>query len=397
MATALFSTLNRISPAHISNQYTTAAKDVPAGMITKGDKQGIKVYESLDALSEDHEAYTPVWKKARAYFAANNVAASLLVLTFATIQSDQATAPTNVKSVATSDGAKITAEPASVMGASNLSVDAAGAVTALKKYYYAGPQFWFLSDWDSEVALAVSNFVELQNTGLFLAYATDPTQLQSFTANKKTYLMTLPQVDDTLIDVQDTYNNVFDAAFAGTMYNRRPHSAVKYALGDLPYTKAQDRYDFTPDDLAELEKYNIATYAYVLDSPRVTSSRMAAKDFHIDTILGWDWLQNQINSRTANLFIQNAKQGIPYNEVGFSSVVNVIKGVFLDAGDMDVIAPATDANGNETGKPDYSVEYLTPSQLPKTYETKREMRGITTKYHPMGMVEDVYIENTIVL
>lgn len=397
MATTLFSTLNRISPAHISNQYTTAAKDVPAGAIVKGEKQGIKVYDDLDSLNEDYEAYTPTWKKARAYFAANGEAASLAVLTFAPGTAQKAPAPANVKATPTTDGAKVTADVVTAMADSDLSAEAIAAVTALKKYYFAGPQFWFLVEFDPDVALAISNFVELQNTGLFLAYSNDATQLQAFTANKKTYPMTLPAVDDATAEVQDTYNNVFDAAFAGAMYGRRPHSAVKYAIGDLPYTKPQDRYDFTPDDLAELEKYNIATYAYVLDTPRVTSSRMAADTFHLDTILGWDWIQNNITARSANLFIQNAKQGIPYDEVGFDAIVNVIKGVFIDAADMDIIAPLRDVNGNETGKPDYTVDYLKPGQLPKSYETKREMRGITTKYHPMGMVEDAYIENTIVM
>ncbi|WP_252893509.1 DUF3383 domain-containing protein [Lentilactobacillus senioris] len=214
---------------------------------------------------------------------------------------------------------------------------------------------------------------------------------------KKTQLLTLPEVDDSTVEMQDQYNNVFDAAYVGAMYGRKPHSATKYALGDLPYTQPQDRYEFTPDDQAELDKYNIVTYAYVLDLPLLTSSRTAAENMHIDIILGWDWIQNSINARVANLFVQNAKQGIPYSEVGFNSIANAIKGVFIDAADLDIIAPAVDANGLETGKPDYQVDFVQPGQLPKSYETKREMRGVNTKYHPMGMVEDVYIENTIVM
>lgn len=394
MATTLFSTLSRISPAHISNQYLTAAKTVFAGGLVKGDKQGIKVYDDLDAVAEDYDMYSPFWKKARAYFAGNNEAASLLALTYA--PGDVAAGdPTNVQSTPTDDGAKVTANTVSDTG--SLSANAVGAVTALKKYYYAGPQFWFLTEFDEEVAQAISNFVELQNTGIFLLYATDATKLQGYTDNKKTMKFTLPEVDDSTAEVQDTYNNVLDAAFAGVEYGRNPHSAVKYALGDLPYTKPQDRYDFTPDDLAELDKYNIVTYAYVLPDPQVTSSRMSADGVHIDTILGWDWIQNQINSRIANLFVQNAKQGIPYNEIGFDSIATVIRGVFIDAGDLDIIAPEIDATGSETGKPDYSVDYVKPGELPKSYETKREMRGVKTKYHPMGMVEGVYIENTIVM
>ncbi|KRK48188.1 hypothetical protein [Secundilactobacillus kimchicus] len=348
MANTLFSTLSRISPAHISNQYTTAAKDVPTGALVKGEKQGIKVYDDLDSLTEDYESYTPAWKKARAYFKANGEAASLAVVTFAETDSKKAPAPANVKATPANDGAKVTADVVTAMADSDLSADAIAAVTALKKYYFAGPQFWFLVDFDSEVANAISNFVEKQNTGIFLAYSTDATQLQAFTANKKTYPMTLPAVDDTNAEIQDTYNNVFDAAFAGAMYGRRPHSAVKYAIGDLPYTQPQDRYDFTPDDMAELEKYNIATYAYVLDAPRLTSSRMAAEGFHLDTILGWDWIQNEVHARLANLFVQSADQGIPYDEVGFDSIIGVIKGVFIDAGDLDIIAPIRDTNGNET-------------------------------------------------
>ncbi|PBQ23838.1 hypothetical protein CNR29_07335 [Levilactobacillus brevis] len=397
MTSTLFSTVNRISPAHISNQYTTAAKTVFAGGLVKGQKQGIKVYDDLDAVAEDFDMYSPFWKKARAYFTANGEAASLLALTYAPVTA-AVDDPTNVQSQATSDGAKVTASSGSSSTTTpTMSADATGAVTALKKYYFAGPQMWFLVDFDDEVAQAISNFIELQNTGMFILYANDPTKLRKYPDNKRTMKFTLPEVDDSSADVQDTYNNVLDAAFVGAEYGRKPHSAVKYALGDLPYTKPQDRFDFTPDDLADLDKYNIVTYAYVLESPRVTSSRMSADGVHIDTILGWDWIQNEANSRVANLFIQNAAQGIPYSEVGFNAVVNVIRGTFLDAGDLDIIAPAVDADGNETGKPDYSVDYLTPSRLPKSYETKREMRGIKTKYHPMGMVEDVYIENTIVM
>lgn len=394
MASTLFSTVNRISPAHISNQYTTAAKAVFAGGLVKGDKQGIKVYDDLDAVTEDFEMYSPFWKKARAYFSANNEASSLLALTYAPVASAEGD-PTNVQAEATGDGAKVTADAGSA--SPTLTADATGAVTALKKYYFAGPQMWFLVDFDDEVAQAISNFIELQNTGMFILYADDPTKLQGYSDNKRTMKFTLPKVDDSTADVQDTYNNVLDAAFIGSEDGRNPHAAVKYALGDLPYTKPQDRFDFTPDDLAELDKHNIVTYAYVLDSPRITSSRMSADGIHIDTILGWDWIQNEATARIANLFIQNAAQGIPYSEVGFNAIVNVIRGTFLDAGDLDIIAPAVDADGNETGKPDYEVDYLTPSQLPKSYETKREMRGVKTKYHPMGMVEDVYIENTIVM
>lgn len=394
MATTLFSTLNRISPAHISNQYITAAKTVFAGGLVKGDKQGIKVYENLDAVEDDFAAYSPFWKKARAYFSANNEAASLLALTYAPGDTS-AGDPTSSPTTPTEDGG--TPKTAATPTTAELSADAMGAVTALKKYYFAGPQFWFLTDFDEGVAEAVSNFVELQNTGIFVLYANDATKLQGYTDNKKTMKFTLPAVDDSSADVQDTYNNVLDAAFIGAEYGRNPHSAVKYSLGDLPYTNPQDRFDFTPDDLADLDKANIVTYAYVLDSPRITSSRMSADGVHIDTILGWDWIQNTINTRTTNLFVQNAKQGIPYSDIGFQSIVNVIRGAFIDAGDLDIIAPLLDVNGAETGKPDYSVDYVTPGELPKSYETAREMRGVKTKYHPMGMIEDVYIENTIVM
>lgn len=395
MASTLFSTLNRISPAHISNQYLTAAKDVFAGMLVKGDKQGITVYDDLDGVAEDYDLYSPTWKKARAYFAANQEAASLLVVTFAPGTSDTEAAPTNVKATPTSDGALITADVASAAG--ELATDAVGAVQALKKYYFAGPQFWFLAEFNADVSEAISNFIELQNTGIYMAYSTNVTDMQGYVGNKRTFKLTLPAVDDSTADMQDTYNNVFDAAVIGTVYGRKPHSAWKYAIGDLPYTKEQDRYSFTPDDLAQLDAYNIVTYAYVLDSARLTSSRMSADDVHIDTILGWDWIQNQITIQTTHLFVQNAKEGIPYSEVGFDAIITVIRGVFLDAGDLDIIAPELDDSGLETGKPDYSVDYAKPGELPKTYETKREMRGVKTKYHPMGMVEDVYIENTIVM
>lgn len=395
MATTLFSTLNRISPAHISNQYITAAKTVFAGGLVKGDKQGIKVYENLDSVEDDFAAYTPFWKKARAYFSANNEAASLLALTYAPGDVSAGDPTSSQTAPTTEDGG--TPKAAATPTTPELSADAMGAVTALKKYYFAGPQFWFLTDFDEGVAEAVSNFVELQNTGIFVLYANDATKLQGYTDNKKTMKFTLPAVDDSSADVQDTYNNVLDAAFIGAEYGRNPHSAVKYSMGDLPYTKPQDRFDFTPDDLADLDKANIVTYAYVLDSPRITSSRMSADGVHIDTILGWDWIQNTINTRTTNLFVQNAKQGIPYSDIGFQSIVNVIRGAFIDAGDLDIIAPLLDVNGAETGKPDYSVDYVTPGELPKSYETAREMRGVKTKYHPMGMIEDVYIENTIVM
>ncbi|MGF7436761.1 hypothetical protein [Lentilactobacillus senioris] len=396
MANALFSTVNRISPVHISNQYVTETIAPFMGMLVKGTTQGIRVYSDLDAVAEDFELYSPFWKKARAYFAANGDASNLLALTFAPGTLEAAPTPSNVTATPTKDGALIKATEATSNG-SELSADAIGAVTALKKYYFAGPQFWILAEFDDEVSHAISNFVELQNTGVYVAYSTDATKLQTYADNKKTQLLTLPEVDDSTVEMQDQYNNVFDAAYVGAMYGRKPHSATKYALGDLPYTQPQDRYEFTPDDQAELDKYNIVTYAYVLDLPLLTSSRTAAENMHIDIILGWDWIQNSINARVANLFVQNAKQGIPYSEVGFNSIANAIKGVFIDAADLDIIAPAVDANGLETGKPDYQVDFVQPGQLPKSYETKREMRGVNTKYHPMGMVEDVYIENTIVM
>lgn len=394
MASTLFSTVSRISPAHISNQFVTATTTPFAGALVKGEKQGIKIYNDLDAVAEDYDMYSPFWKKARAYFAGNNEGSSLLALTFAP-GSVAAGDPTNVQSTPTGDGAKVTAD--ATTSNSSLTADGIGAAMALKKYYFAGPQFWFLAEFSDDVAVAVSNFIELQNTGIFVLYATDPEMLKKYPDNKRTMKLTLPAVDDSTPEVQDEYNNVLDAAFIGVEYGRNPHSAVKYALGGLPYTKPQDRFEFTPDDTAELDKNNIGTYAYVLENPAMTSSRMSADGIHLDTMLGSDWIQNEANARVADLFVQNAKQGIPYNEVGFDSVVNVIRGTFIDAGALDIIAPEVDANGSETGKPDYHVDYLKPAELPKSYETKREMRGIKTKYHPMGMIEDVYIENTIVM
>lgn len=406
MASTIFGTLNRISPAHITNKYSVAVKAVTAGIIAKGTNKGIKVYDDLDHLADDYDPYTTIWKKARSYFSANGEASSLAILTYSDASADdnhesstKAEDPTNIRVAPTADGAVVTADASPAPEAEDipLSGPALAAVKVLKKYYFSGPQFWLLETFTKDVAETVSNFVEKQNTGIFLAYSEDPKQLQSFVGNKKTYLMTLPKVDDSAVSVQDTYNNVFDSSFAGAMYGRRPHSAVKYALGDLPYVKPQDRYEFTPEDMSELEKFNISTYAYVLDNPKITSSRMAADKFHIDTILGWDWIQNQITENIVNFFTKNAKEGIPYSDVGFGAVVNSIKAAFLDSADMDIIAPERDKNGNETGKPDYSVTYLKPGQLPKTYEEKREVRGIVTKYHPMGMAEDAYIENTIVM
>lgn len=396
MATTLFSTVSRISPAHISNQFITTVATPFMGVLVKGTEQSINVYNNLDAVEEDFDVYSPFWKKARAYFSANGEASSILAATFAPGTTEQASAPVNVSSTSTKDGAIVKAD-VTTGDSSTLSADAIGAVNVIKKYYFAGPQFWILAEFNDEISHAVSNFVEVQNTGAYVAYSNDPAKLQTYSDNKRTILLTLPLVDDSTADVQDTYNNVFDAAFVGSMYGRKPHAAIKYALGDLPYTQPQDRFNFTPDDEAELDKYNIITYSYVLNSPRLISSRTAANGMHIDTILGWDWIQNEMHTRITNLFIQNAKDGIPYSEIGFNSVVNVIKGAFIDASDFDIIAPLIDESGNETGKPDYDVSFVEPGQLPKSYQDAREMRGISTKYKPMGMVEDVYIENTIVM
>lgn len=370
MPETLMSTVTRISPVHMSNTFSRNVNTTGAtAILTTGTTAGIKVYESLDKLEADYPETTSLYKKGQVYFANNGEAVSLIVLT-------------STKATAAGEGTPAPKD------------DVDNAISVVKKYLYAGWDFLVLDKPNADLMAGISNFMELQNTGLFFAYSNTADDLSKLQLNKRTVGLTNPAA--TTEEVADgTYLDALDIAVTAKLGMLPPHAALKYTLGDLKYIKPQDRFDFTPDDLKLLDDKNIITYAFVGANPALTSSRTMGTDMHIDIMRGLDWVQNLINSRVVELFKNSQDNGIPYTELGFKTVIDTIRTVFSDAFNMGIVAPKVDENGNENGMPDYSVEYVKPGKLSQSYEQKREMRGVTTSYKPAGMVEDVYISNTI--
>ncbi|WP_338230789.1 hypothetical protein [Lactiplantibacillus paraxiangfangensis] len=252
-----------ISPVIVSTSYKQVETDIGLrGVLLPiaGDKEGLMVYRSLDALEDDYDIDTPTCNQANAYF---NGASDGAIYVMNYDKNYTASAPTETGATTTDKTATVSLD----------STDGGGLIHALEKYYFAGFEYVLLpistAD-DIKLALTVSNFVEAQDSGyLVLSYTTDPATTPDFSQfaqiqkNRSTKVFSLPSDKDV--------DNTFGADFLGHYVELKTGSNAKF-VGELS-VEPQDRYEFTNDNLAVYDKYQIATYAYEKDTPMTTNGR----------------------------------------------------------------------------------------------------------------------------
>lgn len=252
-----------ISPVIVSTAFKQTITDPGMrGVVlpVSSDKDGIKLYRSLSELEDDYDIDTPTWNQANAYFAGADDGA-FYVMTYN--KAYTAAAPTETGATTTDNSATVTLD----------SGEGSGLIHALTKYYFAGFEYILMpigSDDDTKLALTVSNFVEAQDRGyLILSMTTDPTKAVDFTGfaqiqkNRSTKLFSLPSDKDA--------DNTFGADFLGHYVELKTGSNSKF-VSDLAVTP-QDEYEFTADDLAVYDKFNVATYAYENGAAMTTNGR----------------------------------------------------------------------------------------------------------------------------
>lgn len=315
--------LIQLSAVHVTTSYA----QVISAMGMRGvllpvasDKEGLKVYRSLDDLQNDYDIDDPTWNQGERYFTGASDGA-LFVMTYDKNYS--------ADSKPTVDGVK-TSDNSATVTLSGTSAAKNGLLHALSKYYYGGSEyivFPVASADDKATAVTLSNFVEAQDRGVLVldvstiagqsATADDFAFLETIKANRATKVVSL-QAD---LDAKDTMGAAALGQYVG--YSIGANFKFLTNLGLTP----QDQYDFTNDDLQVYEKYNVATYANENGGPMTTNGRMLS-GIGFSTMVIKDSITNDIISTVSTyLKPKDSTNRVPYDSGSLKAVKGLVMGV----------------------------------------------------------------------
>lgn len=257
-----------------------------------------------------------------------------------------------------------------------------GFIHALSKFYFAGWEYLYLPTFDPDEAAAASNFIEAQGHQILIVDSDNLDDFQGFASNTRTRgdIKVPLTSSDTLL--QDTYG----ASEIGVAGTNTPSTNWKFQH-DLPFTKAQDEYNFTYQDLQKIENANASTYAYMSGTAATTSGKTLG-GMYMDWMVGNDWISREIQTRMTNKFLQDNR--VSYDAAGIAALEGVVTGVFQDATLMGIVD--TD---DVSGKGRFTITGLSRAEINPEKIANREYPGLRTEYHPSNAIDDVTIVNNI--
>lgn len=201
-----------------------------------------------------------------------------------------------------------------------------GIIHALSKYYYAGFTFlvFNMPDGDTDTLFALSNFFEAQDKGTLAVNITTPAGktpdfsfLEQVKENHSTKYVSLPADKDP--------NRVFGAASFGKYASLSVGANFKLMTG-IPGVTPQDQFNFTPDDLKAYDKYHVATYAYMGDTPRTTDGR-SVSGFDVGALVVRDDIRQTLINQIGSYLEDN--DVVPYNDASIKAIRGMEQGTLL--------------------------------------------------------------------
>ncbi|MGX7417809.1 DUF3383 family protein [Carnobacterium gallinarum] len=315
---------------------------IPA-IFTTGVDQSYKEYTSLDSLKKDFGEDTAVYKKAKAVWAQVNMPKTVAVITY-----------------------KASVEGVEPKGSNNI-VKAAG------DFFFENWHFAVLSEFDSAVALALSNFIEEKKFKFLVLQVIKSSDLTPFAKNSLTIGLVHTLVEEQL-----------DAALIGNTANLTVGSVTWKGRPNLIGITAQK---ITVSGLEEIHSVGGLVYVEKAGISQTSEGKTISGEF-IDALHGDHWIKSNIESRLQHLLSSTDK--ITFDSNGIALLRNELTTVFEEAftnGIIDVV--------DETGNGNYSITALQRTDLDAGDIAARNYKGLSFTYKRSGAIHSVDVRGTI--
>ncbi|GAX04070.1 hypothetical protein IWT140_01707 [Secundilactobacillus pentosiphilus] len=369
-----------LSPVHVSTTETQVVADPgQKGVlyVNVGDNDGLQTFRNIADVEQNYDADSPIWNQAHAYFeGAPDGQAQVMSVNSKGTLFEHATAPQ--LTATTTDNSVTFSTNAPADGSTPSTADL--IVDRLLKYYGAGFQYivYPCAQGDEDTAIALSNFVEAQDTGyLFIDVTTDPTKPVDFSAfdaikdNRATKLVS----SNSTLDPDSVL-----ASEALGKYVELPIGSNYKFIDQLQEVQPQDQYEFSNDDLALYEKYNVATYAYENKVPMITNGR-SLSGVSTGIMVFKDYMTITITNRVADYLRINKP---PYNASTVKAIISLIQGVLANA--------VSNSNIEEFDLPKFDADALSDE-----IKATGKLTGIKWSYKPMRFIDDAWFEQGLEL
>lgn len=203
-----------------------------------------------------------------------------------------------------------------------------GMIHAVSKFYGSGFEFivFNINSANKDAAVALSNFVESQDSGVLLVNMTTPagqtpdfsSVLDTIKANRTTKPVSLTADKDV--------NSNFGYVALGK-YGGRELGANFEFMQNLPEVSPQDELNFTPNDLRAYEKYNVATYAYMNGKPMTTNGKTIT-GFDVGALVVKDALRKEMISQISQYITDN--DVVSYTDTSILNIRSIENGILND-------------------------------------------------------------------
>lgn len=289
-------------------------------------------YKNLDAVGNDYDEDTAVYKKAAAYFAQDNHSDRVAVLDYV-------------------DG-KIE--------------------DSLKDFWTFNWTFAIFAEnkIDDETVLA-SNIFEANEDHFLVLQTNDLGDFNKYYGQNYT------------IGLKHDISEPMDAAFIGAIANL-PVGNTTWKFKTLNGITAEE---VTTQERSGIDHAHAIAYIYSDGLPETSEGFCLSGEF-IDVLHGKIWTNANISSALVSLLRKNSK--ISYDSNGIGMIKSTVEGELLKAYQNGIIAE----RGN-TGKGDYSVTATAREDQSKEDLSKRHYAGLTFTYHASSAIHTITINGVV--
>ncbi len=365
---------------------TTVGLKNPA-IFVRGDSEGYKEYQTLDALEADYDATTSVYRKAQTMFDQADYPELVAVITFTGDSpapvSIQAPAPANLKATPTDDGAVITADKVdnSNNGDPN-AIPASGVGKAAADYFYNNWEFAILADYNKADAIALADIIEhggYDGKGFHIYFqqfgADNAKDKPSFDSYSRTYPL-----------YHTNTSEEYAAALAA--------QGAQGIIGQVSWKFVSGLVDVTPESLPNSQIIDLEKQGFILYVTKgatgvanQTDDKNAA-GMYIDTVHGMDFVKSNVETNLQNTL--NTAGKVPFDAQGLGMISASLEGSLSTAYSQGIVA--TDLNN---GKAMYSTSVPSINQIRITDWVKRDLKGVKFSYTPSNAVNEIHVNGDV--
>lgn len=370
----------------ITHPQTTVGLKNPA-IFVKGDSEGYKEYQTLDALEADYDATTSVYRKAQTMFDQADYPELVAVITFAGDSpapvSTQAPAPTNLKATPTDDGAVITADKVddSNEGDPN-AIPASGAGKAAADYFYNNWEFAMLADYNQADAIALADIIEhggYDGKGFHIFF-------QQFGADNADDVAKFNSYSRTFCFYHTNANEDYAAALAA--------EGAQGTIGQVSWKFVSDLADVTPEGLTASEIIALEKQGFILYVNKGATGTANQTDdvnvsgMYIDTVHGMDFVKSNVETNLQNTLDTAGK--VPFDAKGLGMIDASLSGSLSTAYSQGIVATSLD-----TGKAMYNTHVPKINEIRITDWVKRDLKGVKFTYTPSSAVNQIHVNGDV--